>query len=123
MGNNSAFFMQRLNDHIQYLSRVTKTLADKDDFHGTDCHSCKLGKWIDSSGREDVVAHAPHAEGLFERLVERHEYFHSVSNEVLAKHQVGDTVNCYRAMTEMHKVSGQLVSLLLDIDRKVKVAA
>lgn len=123
MGNNNAFFMQRLNDHIQYLGRVTKTLNGKDDFLGTDCHSCKLGKWIDSTGREDVITHAPLAQELFDKLVERHEHFHTVSNDVLGKHQQGDSVSCYRSMTEMHKLSGQLVGLLLEMDRKVKVAA
>ena len=43
------------------------------------------------------------------------------SSSVLEKHQQGDKDSAYKAMTEMHKLSGQLVSILLEIDRQSKL--
>jgi hypothetical protein len=117
MSGKKAFFMQRLNDHIQYLDKVTRTIKGKMEFAGTDCHCCKLGQWIYAEGREEVSLYAPAAMPLFEQLVEKHEYFHVISNTILAQFHAGDISQIHQEMTEVHKLSNQLVSILLDIDR------
>ncbi|MEN9502260.1 MAG: hypothetical protein RI964_1545 [Pseudomonadota bacterium] len=118
MDSKKAFFMQRLNDHIQYLDKVTKTIKGKADFHGSDCHCCKLGVWLDTEGKQEIEAYASGAAHLFDTLVTQHEQFHSISSDVLTLHSEGNTDSAYKSMTEMHKLSGQLVSLLLQIDRE-----
>jgi len=45
-----AFFLQRLNDHVVYLKKVQRTLDGTEDFQVTDCHDCKLGKWLYGEG-------------------------------------------------------------------------
>lgn len=122
MATSNAFFVQRLNDHIQYLRRVTNTLKGKDDFHGTSCTQCQLGLWIYQEGREDLDACTPEGSHLFELLEEKHKRFHDFSNEALAQHSSGDSVGSYRAMTEMHKLSNEMVSLLLEADRHAGAA-
>ena len=121
MDSKKAFFMQRLNDHIQYLDKVTKTIKGLMDFHGSDCHCCKLGMWLDTDGKQEINAYATGANHLFDTLVTQHEQFHVISSNVLEKHQQGDKDSAYKAMTEMHKLSGQLVSILLEIDRQSKL--
>ena len=121
MDSKKAFFMQRLNDHIQYLDKVTKTLKGTADFHGSDCHCCKLGMWLDNEGKQEIEEYATGASHLFGTLQEQHEKFHVLSNDVLQAHEQQDGDNSYKAMTEMHKVSGQLVSLLLEVDRQARI--
>ncbi len=123
MASGNAFFVQRLNDHIQYLRRVSNTLKGEDNFQGTACTHCKLGLWLYSEGKEDLAADTESGAHLFEALVEKHKRFHLVSNEALAKHAVGDYINSYRAMTDMHRLSGELVSLLLKADQQATSAA
>lgn len=122
MAKSNAFFMQRLNDHIQYMKRVSNTLKGKDNFQGTACTHCKLGLWLYSEGKADLAVDTEGGVHLFEALVEKHEHFHIVSNEVLEKHAAGDGINSYRAMTEMHKLEGELVSLLLTADQRATSA-
>lgn len=113
-----AFFVQRLNDHIQYLDRITKTVKGKDNFTGCDCHCCKLGHWLDTSGEADINQYAPDSTHLYATLVEQHEQFHLVSGQILAFYHQNDEMSAQRAMTEMHKLSQQLVTILLTIDRQ-----
>ena len=118
MSTDKAFFVQRLNDHIQYLGKVTNTLKGQGNFQGTNCHQCKLGTWIDNEGTHAIAHASPALQQQFAELVEKHELFHDFSIEALVKHQSGDHLNSRRAMTEMHKLSGQLVNLLLSMDRQ-----
>lgn len=115
--------MQRLNDHIQYLDKVTKTLKGHSDFKGCDCHHCKLGTWLYGEAALEVQLYDEEAQTLFKVLLERHEQFHKISNDVLQSHATGDATSAYRGMTEMHKLSNQLVSLLLQMDRQLKAIA
>ncbi len=122
MATNNAFFVQRLNDHIQYLRKVTNTLKGVDDFQGTACTECKLGKWLYDDGHDDLEACAPDGSHLFDLLEEKHKRFHDFSNDALTQHRSGDAVGSYRAMTEMHKLSNEMVSLLLKADRHASAA-
>lgn len=117
MRRGNAVFIRRLNDHLQYLERVTDTLKGESDFQGVSCTECKLGRWIDSDGRDIMEACVPDGARLFEALVEKHRQFHVISDEALARQAAGDYLNGYRAMTEMLRVSNELASLLLDADQ------
>ena len=68
-----AFFILRLNDHIQYLRKIQATLEGTGDFHGTDYHDCKLGKWLYSTGPAEAEAAGPEAKALFDSLFEPHQ--------------------------------------------------
>lgn len=122
MSKKRSFFMQRLNDHIQYLDKVTKTLKGHSDFAGCDCRHCQLGKWLYGEAMEEVQQYDEEVQALFQTLLERHELFHQVSNEALISHHAGDANTAYKSMTEMHKLSNQLVNLLLKIDRHAQQA-
>lgn len=122
MPTSNAFFVQRLNDHIQYLRKVTNTLKGADDFQGTECTQCKLGQWLYHEGQADFNACVPDGNELFALLEEKHKRFHVFSNDALAKHRSGDSINSYRAMTEMHKLSNEMVKLLLTADRYARSA-
>lgn len=64
----SAFFFQRINDHIQYLRRLEQTLKDQGDFRGYDFHSCKLGQWIDTEGLSQIPEGADKAKLVFAEM-------------------------------------------------------
>lgn len=112
-----AFFLQRMNDHVQYLNKIKATLNQRGNFQGTDCQHCALGEWLYGSGAKEVQALGSDAPKLFEQLLEPHEKFHEASKRALSHFEAGDEVGQYRAMTEMHQLSNHLIKTLLDLDR------
>ncbi|MCU7845211.1 MAG: CZB domain-containing protein [Candidatus Thiodiazotropha sp. (ex Monitilora ramsayi)] len=114
--SESAFFLRRMNDHVQYLGKIKATLADKGDFQGTDHHSCKLGQWLDTEGPEQAAAISNEARAIFDSLLEPHEQFHSASHQALARKAAGDNEGMEQAMTEMFKLSVNLVDTLMKLD-------
>jgi hypothetical protein len=113
-----AFFFQRLNDHVQYLKKIQQTLDGKADFQGSHYQECKLGKWLYNEGPEEASAISEETRQLFDNLLEPHQQFHDVSQEAVKKHQLGDTDGAKTAVTEMHKLSNVLISILLELDKK-----
>jgi hypothetical protein len=113
-----AFFFQRLNDHVQYLKKIQETLDGKGDFQGSHYQECKLGKWLYNEGPEEAAAVGDDARSLFDNLLEPHQRFHDVSHEAVRKHMEGDQTAAKTAVTEMHKLSNVLISILLELDKK-----
>ncbi len=113
---HSAFFFQRLNDHIQYLKKVQAAIEDKNSFKGTDPHHCKLGEWLYGTGPEEAAAISDLARDIFAELYEPHEKFHEASTRALQKHSAGDEAGCKEEMTRMHVLSGTLVNILIKLD-------
>ena len=112
----SAFFLLRINDHLQYLKKVKATLDGTGDFRGTDHHGCKLGHWIDGSGPAEVAAYGPEAVATFDSILAPHERFHSASGRALTFQVEGHHTDTEREVTEMHQLSGTLVEKLLELD-------
>lgn len=114
---NKAFFLMRLNDHVQYLKKIENTLKGKAEFSGCVHTECKLGQWIYNEGSAEVAALTdPRAQEVFDSLKEPHERFHVISHEALAKQQAGDEAGAKSASTEMHKLSTVLTNKLLELD-------
>lgn len=113
----TAFFLQRMNDHVQYLNKIKATLNKNSDFQGTSCQQCALGKWLYGDGAQEAQAISADAHKLFEQLFEPHEQFHAASARALSYFAAGDELGQYRAMTEMHQLSNYLIKNLLDLDR------
>lgn len=112
-----AFFLQRMNDHVQYLGKIKATLNQCGDFQGTDCHHCALGQWLYGEGQKEPSSLGEDGHALFEQLITPHEHFHQASARALNALEAGDEVGQYRAMTEMHQLSNHLVKTLLNLDR------
>ncbi|MET0052786.1 MAG: CZB domain-containing protein [Candidatus Thiodiazotropha sp.] len=112
----SAFFLLRMNDHIQYLGKIKAALEDRGDFQGTDHHSCKLGSWMDREGAEQSASLGSEVQTLFQQLQQPHEKFHTASHQALACKAQGDHAGMEAAMTEMFRLSNTLVSLLMQLD-------
>ena len=114
----TAFFLIRINDHIQYMNKIEATLAGNDEFHGTDHHECKLGKWLYNEGVNEVAElHNSKAQEIFDSLLAPHERFHQVSKEVLEKKQAGDDEKHFETdITEMCKLSQTITQKLLELD-------
>jgi hypothetical protein len=114
----NAFFLIRINDHVQYLKKINRTLEGQDTFQGCTHTECKLGKWIYGEGEAEVVAlENPRAKEIFEELKEPHEHFHQASADALAKQLAGDKDGAHQSMTEMHKLSSVVYQKLLDLDK------
>jgi len=113
-----AFFLQRLNDHVVYLKKIQATLEGKGDFTGTDCHDCKLGKWLYGEGPSEAEATSPKAKELFDSLLEPHQQFHEWSRAAIDKKAAGDEDSANQAITEMMKLSTNLVNTLLAMDKE-----
>lgn len=113
----SAFFLLRMNDHLQYLNKIKATLDGKGDFHGSDHHSCKFGKWLDSDGPAEVAAIGADAQSIFDSIIQPHQQFHEVSHQALQAKESGDEPKAASLVTEMHRLSSHLVDKLLQLDR------
>ncbi|MES9851843.1 MAG: CZB domain-containing protein [Candidatus Thiodiazotropha sp. L084R] len=114
--SESAFFLRRMNDHVQYLGKIKATLENKGDFHGTDHHSCKLGLWLDSDGPNESSAISCEAREVFDQILEPHERFHHASKMALDCKAAGNSSGMEEAMTEMFKLSNTLVNILMELD-------
>lgn len=114
---DKAFFLMRLNDHVQYLRKIQATLEGKGDFQGSDYHDCKLGKWLYGSGADEAASIGAGAKAVFDSLFEPHKLFHEASKQALEKQQAADGAGAKQAVTEMHRLSALLVNKLLDLDR------
>ncbi|MEY3219089.1 MAG: hypothetical protein RIT27_446 [Pseudomonadota bacterium] len=113
-----AFFLIRINDHVQYLKKINRTLDGQDTFQGCSHSECKLGKWIYGEGESEVAAlNNPRAIELFEALKEPHLQFHNMSQLALEKNLAGDKIGAQQAITEMHKLSTIVYNRLLDLDK------
>ncbi len=112
-----AFFLLRLNDHIQYLNRIKATLNGTGDFRGGGHHDCKLGKWIDGVGPAEASEAGPQAKAVFDSLFEPHRLFHEASAKALELSLAGRVGEAEEEITAMHRLSAQLVDRLLELDR------
>lgn len=116
MSTTKAFFLKRLNDHIQYLGKIQATLDGKGDFQGTSHRDCKLGLWLYSEGEQEIHDLGEQGQALYSTLLDMHERFHSAGHEALEKHASGDPQGREAAVTRMHKLSSDLVNKLLALD-------
>lgn len=112
-----AFYLLRMNDHLQYLNRIKSTLDGRGDFRGCDHHSCKLGTWLDNDGPREVNEMGDEASAVFASLIEPHRQFHDASSQALLLREAGDQAGCEARLTEMHQLSTQLVNKLLYLDK------
>ncbi|MCK5663979.1 MAG: CZB domain-containing protein [Thiotrichaceae bacterium] len=113
-----AFFMMRLNDHIQYLKKMDSRLKGEGDFNGTTHKECKLGQWISSPEAIEEIAALEDSKGkeVFDSLIEPHEHFHRISHDALEKKLAGDEAAAQLLFTDLHKFSATLTNKLLELD-------
>ncbi len=113
----NAFFFQRINDHIQYLRKLEKTLKDEGDFQGSTHTDCKLGKWMYGEGRQEVTEAGDQAVAVFESLFDKHQAFHDASARALVAKNGGQADAMNKEVTEMIKLSNTLIASLTELDR------
>lgn len=114
---DKAFFLIRLNEHIQYLKKIEATLKGKEDFQGSSHYDCQLGQWLYGVGSQEVAAlQNEQAQQIFNSLFEPHERFHSVTKQLLEQKSAINEAATQSAMTEMHKLSQTLSQKLLELD-------
>ena len=113
-----AFFFHHVNDHVQYMKKIQETLDGRGEFLGSHYQECKLGKWLYDEGPEEASAVSDEVRQLFDTLLEPHQRFHEISREAVRKHMEGDTTGAKSAVTEMHKISNVLISILLQLDKR-----
>ncbi len=113
---NKAFFLKRLNDHVQYLRQMKARLDGHNQFEPTSCRICALGEWLYGEGMKYASEHSEVMLNLFHALLEPHERFHAASEEALRCQQAGDELGMRRALTEMHTLSTTLINILLKMD-------
>lgn len=116
----TAFFFQRINDHIQYVRKIQKTLNGEGDFQGTDHQNCKLGKWLYGEGRKEVEALGAAAVTKFEAILDPHQAFHDASARALAAKAAGNDATAQMSVTEMDKLSVLLIRELSALDQMAK---
>lgn len=113
-----AFFLKRLNDHIQYLNKINAALEGKIDFQGVSHHECQLGQWLYGEGEAEVMAmQDSRAKDIFDSMRIPHEQFHILSQIALEKKQAGDEAGAKQALTQMHACSTLLTNKLLELDQ------
>ena len=114
---DKAFFLMRLNEHIQYLKKIEATLEGKEDFQGSSHYDCQLGQWLYGAGSQEVTAlQDEQALQVFNSLFEPHERFHQVTKQLLEQKSAATETATQLAMTEMHRLSQVLSQKLLALD-------
>ncbi|MCL2021475.1 MAG: CZB domain-containing protein [Betaproteobacteria bacterium] len=111
-----AFFLLRMNDHIRYLNNIQATLDGKGDFQGCEHTACKFGAWYYGEGRGEIEAVGSECVALYEQIAAPHEAFHLHSRKALDLKQAGDEAGAAAEVTEMMKLSRELVDLLVKLD-------
>jgi hypothetical protein len=111
-----AFFLKRLNDHVQYLRKMKGRLDGCNHFEPTTCGVCSLGGWLYGEGQREANEYGESMVSLFNALLVPHERFHQASDEALRCQEVGNEIGMRRAFTEMHQLSNTLVTILLQMD-------
>ncbi|MCK5901571.1 MAG: CZB domain-containing protein [Cocleimonas sp.] len=115
---HKAFFLRRLNDHTQYLNRVSDTLTGRSALETTNTSpcSCKLGSWLYGDGEKEILNYGSESVAVFHELYKEHKKFHTTSKQALQSHIEGDLSKKTIAFTQMHILSAKLISLLLKLD-------
>ncbi len=113
----SAFFFQRINDHLQYLRKLEKTLKDEGDFQGAAHTDCKLGKWMYGDGRQEVQELGEQGVQIFDALFDKHQSFHDAGARALAAKLAGQSEAMSKEVTEMIRMSNVLIAGLTELDR------
>jgi hypothetical protein len=111
-----AFFLLRINDHMQYLRKISATLDGTGEFQGSSHHDCMLGRWINTTGPQECAEFGPAAVEVFKAIYDPHEAFHLASGRALAFRAAGREHDSARESTELHRLSNELVSKLLHLD-------
>jgi len=107
-----------MNDHVQYLKKINKTLDGQESFQSCSHTECKLGQWMYGEGEAEVATIAnPRVKEVFEELKEPHQQFHQASADALAKQLAGDKDGAQQSITEMHKLSTVVYNRLLELDK------
>lgn len=113
-----AFFIIRLNDHVQYLKKIDAAIRGLSNFEGTDHYQCKLGRWLYGEGQQEIIAmQSQKAKEIFESLFQPHERFHYWAHKALERKQVHDEEGTKQAMTELYICSTLLSNKLLELDK------
>jgi hypothetical protein len=112
-----AFFLLRINDHMQYLNRIEATLEGRGEFRGTDHSDCKLGKWMATDGPGEAAAVGADGAATFAELLEPHRLFHEASANALKHQEAGQRDLSQLEFTKMYSLSKDLVDHLLELDR------
>jgi hypothetical protein len=111
-----AFFLQRMNEHIRYLNRINASLDNEGDFCGSSHTECKLGAWIYGEGSVLIEECGEEAKAIFEKLKVEHQAFHEISHKALEFSSAGDNKAAQLQNTAMHKLSNQLIQLLMKLE-------
>jgi len=121
-----SFFLRRVNDHLQYLNNLNKTLAndhcfdeheDVDCFKGNEDTECNLGRWLYGEGSVEIGALEHYEiETIFRSLFEPHTQFHSLSQEAIEKRQAGDKAGAQALIAEIKKISNLLTRKMLELE-------
>lgn len=115
---HKAFFIMRLNDHVQYLKKIDAAIRGLSDFQGMDHHHCKLGRWLYGEGQQEIILmENDKAKEIFNSLFQPHERFHYLGQEALERKRLGDEEGTKRALTELHIFSTLLANKLLELDK------
>lgn len=121
-----SFFLRRVNDHLQYLNNINKTLAndqcfdeheDVECFKGTEDTECNLGRWLYGEGSIEISALENYEiELIFRSLFEPHSRFHSISQEAIEKRRAGDKAGAQTLIAEMKEISTLLTRKMLELE-------
>jgi hypothetical protein len=123
-----AFFLKRVNDHLQYLQKINKTLENErcfqeasNCFKGTPETECNLGRWLYGEGAIEIgTMDNEEIDKMFDSLFEPHSLFHQASKEAMEKKQSGDHEGAKKAIAEMKRLSNLLTSKILKLEETLQ---
>ena len=117
MSEKKAFFLSRLNEHLQYMGDVEKSLNGDCEFQGCEFNHCQLGQWLYGAGTEEVLSLKNNrALKMFNRLFDVHKKFHEAGDQALLQKRRGYSEISSQCLSDMQLFCSQLITILLALD-------
>ena len=102
-------------DHVLFKKRVVEVVLGKETWPSADVpdhHSCRLGRWFDSTADESLKRIAP-----MQALEAPHARVHEVARAALKAYEAGDQDRAIEELKALETASSEVVSLLEEVSK------
>ncbi|MFP4400284.1 MAG: methyl-accepting chemotaxis protein [Candidatus Woesearchaeota archaeon] len=107
-----------ISDHEEWIRKLRNMIKGSlklNEAELKDHHSCRLGKWYDSDGKNDFAGNP-----AFRSLMVPHEQVHKLGNEAVKLWNEGNKDGAKRKVEQADNASKEVVSLLSELKNSVR---
>jgi len=113
--------LTKVIDHGKFMQNVFRAIEGKVGYTFVDHTQCDLGRWYYSEGIKDISTYGDEAINLFKNMEKAHIEFHAAGNEAVKLFNEGKIEEADRKVSEMIRLSKELVDYLIKIYKIISV--